>query len=115
MKNRGFGTNFKIERNEMNKLTQEEIEIHIQEPNRNTGVKGITREYIESIDLDEVPDIVRFEPQDFIRNSKGESFRYDKFTPRSGSYFFKPSFGGSQILMGKIDRELYFSDGRWFV
>ena len=99
----------------MNKLTKNEIEKYIKKPNKETGVKGITREYLELIDLDKVPDIIEFKSKEYIKNSQGESFRYDNFTPRSKSYCFKPSFGGSQVLMGKIDRELYFSNGRWFV
>ena len=100
----------------MNRLTEEEIQKYIKEANSDTGVKAITREMLEKIDLDTVRDFVR--DGDRLKTPEGEQvYKLERFTPRSGSYAFKPSFAGSQILIGKElgTRELYFSDGRWFV
>ena len=103
----------------MNKLTEEEIVKYIKAPNRETGVKGITRERLESKDLDDVREIIvpnQMLDGSFITDTDGKKlFKYDSFTPRAGSYAFKPSFAGDQILMGRVGRKLYFSDGRWFV
>ena len=103
----------------MNKLTEKEISSYILEPNRETGVDGITRNRLESIDLDMVIEIIVPDPLldgSFITDTGGNKlFKYDSFVPRARSYAFKPSFAGSQILMGRIGRKLYFSNGRWFV
>ena len=97
----------------MNKLTDEEIEIYIRPANKSTGVKSITREMLEAVDLDNVREVVR--DGDFIKTLEGEKiYKLDRFTPRSGSYAFKPSFAGSQVLIGREGRKLHFSDGRWF-
>ena len=103
----------------MNKLTEEEIVKYIKTPNSKTGVKGITRERLESINIDDVREIIVPNPMlngSVITDTDGEKlFKYDSFTPRAGSYAFKPSFAGDQILMGRVGRKLYFSNGRWFV
>lgn len=97
----------------MSKLTIEEIEKYIKPANEETGVKAITREMLEAIDLDNVREVVR--DGDFIKTPEGvTTYKLDRFTPRSGSYAFKPSFAGSQVLLGREGRELHFSNGRWF-
>lgn len=103
----------------MNKLTETEILEYVKEPNRKTGVAGISAKRLSGIDLDEVEEIIVPCPLldgSFITNLNWKKlFKYDSFTPRAGSYAFKPSFAGSQILMGRVGRKLYFSNGRWFV
>lgn len=98
----------------MNKLTKEEIKLYIKEPNRETGVKGITEDYLKSLDLDEIPEVVKENPDLIINKTTGAIYQYDSFTPRAGSIFLKPSFAGRQILLGKTGRKLHFSNGRWF-
>jgi len=98
----------------MNKLTEEEINKYIIPKNHTTGVDAITREYLEQIDLDEVPVVTR--KYDRIMDADGKQlFKLDRFTPCANSYAFHPYFAGRQILMGREGRELYFSNGRWFV
>ena len=95
------------------RLTDEEIEKYIKPKNEKTGVDAITKEMLSALDLDKVMEVVR--DGDYIRTKEGEQiFKLDRFTPRSNSYAFKPSFAGSQILMGREGRELYFSNGVWF-
>jgi len=97
----------------MNKLTAEEANKYIKPANKSTGVDAITKESLENIDLDKVPEVVKH--RDRIRDTEGvQLYKLDRFTPRSGSYAFKPSFAGRQVLLGKSGRDLFFSDGRWF-
>lgn len=97
----------------MNKLTNEEIEKYVLDYDKVTGVGAITREYLETIDLDEVPEIVEMRQFKNIVNSKGTEYHHGGYTPRVGTGY-TPSFGGQQILMGRIGRDLYFTNGRWF-
>ena len=98
----------------MNSLTDEEIESYILPANDSTGVKAITRESLEKIDLDEIEEVIV--DGAIIKSLDGkQKFKRDDFTPRAGSYAFKPSFAGSQIIMGRTGRKLHFSNGRWFV
>lgn len=103
----------------MNKLTDEEIKKYIKTANKNTGVKAITEKDLKNIDLDEVPEIIFPDvlvDGSIITDLNGvQRFKYDSFIPRVGSIYFKPSFAGRQVLMGRVGRKLYFSDGRWFV
>lgn len=97
----------------MKKLTKDDMREYIKPKNHATGVDGISEEDLAKIDLDAVPVLAR--DGDFVTDSAGNRFKYDSFTPRSGSYAFKPSFAGRQILIGKFDDgKLLFSDGRWF-
>ena len=97
-----------------NKLTDEEIHRYMKPANKSEGVDAITREMLESIDLDKVPDLVR--DGERLKTPEGKNiYKLDRFVPRSGSYAFKPSFAGRQVLLGKQDRDLFFSNGRWFV
>ena len=97
----------------MIKLTEDEILTYIKDEDKSTGVCAITREMLESIDLDNVREIVR--DGEFIKTKDGQTiYRFDRFTPAKGSYCTNPSFGGRQILIGRSDRKLYFSDGNWF-
>ena len=97
----------------MRKLTEGEILAYIKDEDKSTGVRAITREMLESIDLDNVREIVR--DGELIKSADGQTiYRFDRFTPVKGSHYTKPSFGGSQILIGRSGRKLYFSDGRWF-
>lgn len=101
----------------MNKLTEQEIESYVMEKNTGTGVDAITREYLETIDLNTVDEInvPPFVDGRCITNKDGKPiFKYDSFTPRAGSIYLKPSFAGSQVLMGRVGRKLYFSNGKWF-
>lgn len=97
----------------MNKLTEEEINLYIKQRDNDCEIDGITREYLECIDLDKVPEVEK--RYDRIFNKDGEQlYKLDYFTPRPNSYAFKPSFAGRQVLLGKEGRKLYFSNGRWF-
>jgi len=96
-----------------NKLTASEIESYIQAGNEAQGVRAITREQLEAIELDKVRDLVHC--GDRLKTPEGNNvYKLDRFTPRSGSYAFKPSFAGRQLLLGKQGRRLFFSNGRWF-
>lgn len=97
----------------MNRLTDEEIKKYIKEKNRETGVDGITEERLRSIDLDNVPEVI---DQGLYIKDKNDKiiYKYDSFTPKAGSIYLKPSFAGDQVLMGRVGRELLFSNGRWF-
>ena len=98
----------------MTKLTEEEIQKYIKPENKSTGVDAITYEMLASIDIDKVPLLTRNE--DVVTTSAGVKFKLDRFIPRIGSYFFKPSFAGTQVLIGKYaDGTLLFSNGVWFV
>lgn len=103
----------------MNRLTEEEVLFYIKEANKKTGVDGIKREQLEAIDLDKVAEIIvpsKLIDGAIITDIKGNKlFKYDAFVPRVRSYAFKPSFAGSQVLMGRVGRRLYFSNGVWFV
>lgn len=101
----------------MVRLTKEEAQEQVIEEKPSQGIKGVNLESLMSIDLDSVPDLITdFKQIDgfVIENKDGERFKYDAFTPRVGSIYFKPSFAGRQILMGKTGRVLRFSNGRWF-
>ncbi len=101
----------------MNKLTAAEIIKYTKAVDKSSGVDGITPEVLARIDLSKVREVVR--DGDRLMSSAGKQgkqiFKLDNFTPRLKSYFFKPSFAGSQVLLGRQGRELFFSDGRWFV
>jgi len=98
----------------MKRLTKEEMQKYLLPENRKTGVNAITEAMLSSIDMDNIDTFVR--SGNIVTTSSGRKYQYDSFTPRSGSYVFKPSFAGSQILIGKDDNgELLFSNGRWFV
>jgi len=104
----------------MNRLTEKEIELLCKPRNTSTGVDAITREMLLEIDLDEVQ-VVAYGMNELtgcktIETPDGKELYYlDDFIPKAGSYAFKPSFAGSQILMGRIGRRVLFTDGRWFV
>ena len=99
----------------MNKLTEQEILKYIKPRNGATGVDGITREELEAIDLDSVPEVIKAGNEGKIFGLNGEKlYKYDNFTPRANSHYFKPSFAGRQVLLGRTGRELHFSNGRWF-
>jgi hypothetical protein len=99
----------------MEKLTDKEIASYIKDRNCETGVDGISREDLEKIDLDSVSEItICF---DLICDAKTgkQLYKLDRFTPRAGTYAFNPSFAGRQMILGKIGRKLYFSNGVWFI
>lgn len=97
----------------MNRLTEQEIAKYICDADKNTGVDAIDRETLEAINIDEVPKVTK--KGDRIFDSEGKQiFKFDHFTPRAGTAYFKPSFAGRQVLLGREVRELYFSNGRWF-
>jgi len=98
----------------MNKLTEEEIESYICLKNGSSGVDGISRELLESINLDDVREVEVNTCRDRISIDGEQAFKLDRFTPRSSSYAFKPSFAGRQVLLGRVGRKLFFSNGRWF-
>ena len=98
----------------MNKLTEEEILNYIKPRNKNTSVDAITREFLEGIDLDTVQEVSI--KDDVMLDDQGKRlFELDRFTPCAGTTYFKPSFAGRQLLLGKQGRKLWFSNGRWFV
>ena len=97
----------------MRKLTEDEILTYIKDEDKSTGVCAITREMLERIDLDNVREIVL--DGELIKTTDGQTiYKFDRFTPVKGSHYAKPSFGGSQILIGRSGRKLYFSNGCWF-
>lgn len=98
---------------QMNLLTKDEIDKYIKTANRETGVDEISREKLERLDLDTVPDVVS-RIGCVIKTSSGESYNYDSFTPKANSTYLKPSFAGRQIAIAKQGREVIFSNGRWF-
>lgn len=104
----------------MKRLTEEQINLLVKPRNPKTGVDAITREMLEAIDLDELPTIVRHfrcpTGDSGILFSDGRAYSQDRFTPRAGSIYFKPSFAGRQVLMGiggnglpKYSNGIYFS------
>ena len=103
----------------MNGLTNDEVLLYIIERNHITGVDGITENDLKKINLDEIREIIV--PRitidgDFIADINGNKiFKYDDFIPKVRSTYLKPSFAGRQILMGKVGRKLYFSNGQWFI
>ena len=103
----------------MNKLTKDEIKLYIKSEDEETGVKAITEDYLRKINLDEVPEISLPEmliDGACISDLMGKPlYKYDSFTPIGNSHYFKPSFAGTQVLMGRVGRKLYFSNGRWFM
>ena len=102
----------------MRKLTEGQINKLVRPKNESTGVDEITVEMLESIDLDKLPKVVRETRSwsgDFaVVLDNGQCFSRDKFQPRAGSYAFKPSFAGSQVLIGLWNGEVLFSNGVWF-
>lgn len=102
----------------MRKLTEEQIQKMITPRNEKTGVSAITREMLEAIDLDSLPKSVRETRSmggDFaLVFDNGACYSRDRFQPRVGSYAFKPSFAGSQILLGLHNDKPLFSNGVWF-
>jgi len=103
----------------MKKLTEDQMELLVKPRNQETGVNAITREMLDKIDIDEVPFVVRrfknYTGDDSVLMSDGRAYHRDRFTPKSGSYAFKPSFAGRQILIGKQENgRLIFSNGIWF-
>ena len=98
----------------MNKLTEDEILKYICEENKETGVRAITRQQLESIDLDTIPDVVEKYTYS-IKNSDGITYIYDSFTPRAGVYAWCPSFAGSQYAIAKEGRNIIFTNGRGFI
>lgn len=104
----------------MRKLTEEMIAKYEKPKNKSTGVEGISREFLESLDLDTLPTIIKegksMSGDYAVMNSNGQVFSYDRFTPRAASIYFKPSFAGRQVIVGvKDDGEIIFSNGRWFI
>ena len=98
----------------MNRLTEDEIKKYECDSDKKTGVDKITRAMLESIDLDEVPNVLK-RVGDIMYTSDGKVYKYDCFTPKAGTYAWCPSFGGSQILIAKNNRDLIFTHGRWFI
>jgi hypothetical protein len=98
----------------MNKLTNEEIKKYEKQANKSTGVDAITIAQLESINLDEVREVELNKTRDRIKINGENVYKLDRFTPRSASYAFKPSFAGKQVLIGRFGRNLIFSNGRWF-
>lgn len=102
----------------MKKLTEDQINKLVKNKNESTGVDEISREMLESIDLDSLPKVIKETKSwsgDFaIVLDNGQCFARDKFQPRAGSYAFKPSFAGSQVLIGLWNGEPLFSNGVWF-
>ena len=97
----------------MNRLTKQEIEAYIKPENERQGLDAITREQLEAINLDDVIELVK--DGDRLKTQEGKNaYKLDRFTPRAGSIYFKPSFAGRQVLLGRQGRKLFFSDGRWF-
>lgn len=99
----------------MNKLRPTEIEFYLTQENDAPLIDvGISRQYLESLDLDGVRPLVK------IGNTLREptsgvcAYHRDTFTPRVCPSRFKPSFRGEQYLMGRQDRTLFFSRGEWF-
>ena len=103
-----------------NKLTEEEIKEYIRTENYKTGVNGITEEDLKKIRLNKVRQIkIEYSShygEDVVCDLKTGKvlYKYDAFTPKAGSIYLKPSFAGRQVLMGRIGRKLYFSNGQWF-
>lgn len=97
----------------MNKLTKYEIDKYVREPNKLTGVDGISREYLESLDLDMIATVVKKGTR-IVDLFDTPLYRKDNYSPRAGTTYLKPSFAGRQVLMGREGRELYFSNGGWF-
>lgn len=97
----------------MNKLTEQEIQSYLKPRNKEAGIHAITREMLQDIDLDKVSELTR--DGDRLLLNGVIAYKLDRFAPRAGSYAFKPSFAGSQVLLGRVGRTLYFSNGVWFV
>lgn len=54
---------------------------------------------------------------DFLLNLETNEPLYVRehgFTPRANSIYFKPSFGGREILLGQVDGKPIYSNGVWF-
>ena len=97
----------------MNRLTEDEILSYLCAPDKATGVHGITRERLEALDLDSVPEVASVAGSK-MTVTNGLQYTFDGFTPRAGSYAFKPSYGGSQLVLAREGRKVIFSNGRWF-
>lgn len=103
----------------MKKLTDDQISKLKRPYNKETGVNAITEEMLRKVDIDSIPTVIH-EYKDYCKEtallmSNGMSYKRDRFTPRSGSYAFKPSYAGGQILIGKFDDDsLIYSNGVWF-
>lgn len=103
----------------MRKLTEEKIKLLMQQAQPKKGVDAVTREMLEALDLDELPTIVQhfrtMGGDHAVLMSNGSAFSLDRFTPRAGSIYFKPSFAGRQVLIGINDSDLpFYSNGVWF-
>jgi hypothetical protein len=83
-------------------------------------VDAITTEFLSSIDLDKIPDIISedIEPFDYHIIKTSDGMRYKKehgFFPRANSCgVFNPSYGGKQYAIAKKGREIIFFNGVWF-
>ena len=97
----------------MNKLTSEEIELYVRPANETAGIEGITRERLEAIDLDAVNEVV-VDRHTIMSPSGVVLYKFDNFTPVARTVYLKPSFAGRQILLGRVGRQLYFSNGNLF-
>jgi len=103
----------------MRKLTDAQIRLLEKPANPNTGVDAITREMLESLDLDTIPTLVktfRCPTGDLgFLFSDGRAYNRDNFTPRAGSTYLKPSFAGRQVLLGLSASGLpVYSNGVFF-
>lgn len=98
----------------MNNLTKEEVGSYIRFRDEATGVDGVSREYLETLNLDDVRIVEINTVRDRISVGGQQIYKLDSFTPRYDSCAFKPSFAGSQVLLGRVGRTLFFSDGVWF-
>ena len=102
----------------MKNLTKEQAKKYVRERNPAAGIDAITIEYLLSIDLDSVPNIVERGKRygsNFVKFSDGCVYTFDLFTPKANSTYLKPSFAGRQVLMGKDENgDLMFSNGSWF-
>ena len=108
-------------RREMRSLTEEQISYYLGLYSGYGPVKPVKRQQLEEIDLDTIPKVVE-ELNDVmgkkikLKLDNGNIFIFDSFTPRSGTIYCKPSFGGSQLLIGMdTNGEILFTNGRWFV
>lgn len=98
----------------MTKLTEAEIIKYEKPANAKTGVKGITREMLEKINKDSL-ETLEYEKSDFLVNKdKTIRYKYDSFTPRAGSIYFKPAFAGNQFPLGIVKDTIIFPNGKWF-
>lgn len=103
----------------MKRLTDEQMAKLVIPANKSTGVDAITIDMLKDIDLDTVPTLVRLfrcpTGDTGYLFSNGHAYNRDRFTPRAGSIYMKPSFAGRQVLLGlNKDGLPIYSNGVFF-